>query len=254
MFAHGRALLGELAGRASVASSPIAGSFDVFLTSDALAINQARQDHLASLGLDLEGKRVLEVGAGIGLHTPFFLERRCSVVVTDGNPENVAEIRRRQPGLDVQLVDLELDEPLHRLGQFDLVYCYGLLYHLQHPADALARLAEVCTGQILLETCVSAGRFDEVLFLRDFVSNNQAVSGIGCRPTRRWVVNRLRETMGHAYLPRSQPAHRDFPTDWDLPPTQLLYRATFVGSKRPLALPTLTEDIPTRQPALRIDE
>src|SRR5882762_4963062 len=71
--------------------------FAVFLTPEASAINAARQAHLASLGLELEHKQVLEVGAGIGLHTPFFLERGCKVLVTDGNPENVGEIRRRLP-------------------------------------------------------------------------------------------------------------------------------------------------------------
>ena len=69
--------------------------YDVFLTPQAFAINEARQAHLASLGLDLAGKSVLEVGAGIGLHTEFFESRGCTVVCTDGNPTNVAEIRRR---------------------------------------------------------------------------------------------------------------------------------------------------------------
>jgi hypothetical protein len=41
--------------------------FDCFLRPNALAINQARQDHLASLGFPLAPGSVLEVGAGIGL-------------------------------------------------------------------------------------------------------------------------------------------------------------------------------------------
>lgn len=68
MLAHGRALLGELAGRAPAPPGRSANPYDVFLTPNALAIKKARQEHLASLGLDLQGKRVLEVGAGIGLH------------------------------------------------------------------------------------------------------------------------------------------------------------------------------------------
>ena len=44
----------------------------VFLQPEALALNEARLRHLASLGLLLEGKTVLEVGAGIGLLTHFF--------------------------------------------------------------------------------------------------------------------------------------------------------------------------------------
>jgi len=47
-----------------------------------------RLEHLASLGLDLHGKRVLEVGAGVGDHTGFFLDRDCTIVSTESKPEN----------------------------------------------------------------------------------------------------------------------------------------------------------------------
>src|SRR5262245_44931776 len=80
-----------------------------FETPEALAINAARQNHLAALELELERKCVLEIGAGIGLHTRFFLDRGCEVVVTDGNDENLAEISRRHPDWTVRRLDL-LDE------------------------------------------------------------------------------------------------------------------------------------------------
>src|SRR5262249_20235166 len=120
--------------------------FAVFLTPEASAINAARQAHLASLGLDLIRKQGLEVGAGIGLHTPFFLERGCEVLVTDGNAENVGEIRRRLPNVPSALLDLEQDGSINHLGVFDIVYCYGLLYHLRNPEVAIAKLASVCRG------------------------------------------------------------------------------------------------------------
>jgi SAM-dependent methyltransferase len=233
--------------RKSAEGSP----FSVFLAPGAEAINRARQQHLASLGLDLEGKKVLEVGAGIGLHTPFFLERGCDVTVTDGRPDNVAEIARRQPGVRTAVVDLEVDRPLGELGRFDIVYCYGLLYHLGNPERALARLAEVCDGMLLLETAVSPGTHDELLFVRDPDYFNQAVSGVGCRPTRLWVLNRLRMLFGHAYIPRTQPDHVDFPSDWKQPPIQLMYRSIFIGSRTALDLPTLDDTVPTLQETYR---
>ena len=110
------------------------------------------------------------------------------------------------------LVDLERDESL-TLGRFDLVYCFGLLYHLANPAQALGHITAVCDGQLLLETAVSLGNFDELLLVRDFDSFNQAVSGIGCRPTWLWVLNRLKALFGHGYIPRTQPDHVDFPAD-----------------------------------------
>ncbi|MDH3414037.1 MAG: class I SAM-dependent methyltransferase, partial [Gammaproteobacteria bacterium] len=167
-----------------------------------------------------------------------------------GNLDNVAEIRRRHSTLRVEHVDLEKDTSLEKLGTFDIVYCYGLLYHLANPERAIAQLAKVCRGQILLETCVSLGKHSEVIFLRDFVSNNQAVSGIGCRPSRLWLKEALERYFGHAYFAKTQPAHPDFPTDWDCPLTNLLYRGIFVGSRAPLENPHLTRDIPRQQLAL----
>jgi SAM-dependent methyltransferase len=229
---------------------PDANPFAVFHTPDAHRINQARQAHLASLGLDLSGKRVLEVGAGIGLHTPFFLDRGCTVTATDGRAENVVEIARRLPHIESAVLDLDVDRPIG-LGTFDVVYCYGLLYHLANPARALERMAEACTGLLLLETAVSPGRFDELLLVRDPDAANQAVAGVGCRPTRLWVINRLKALFGHAYIPLTQPDFVDFPLDWVHTPMQLMHRSIFVASRTPLALPTLGDSVPKRQERYR---
>ena len=231
-------------------TKPVEDPFSVFLAPDAHAINHARQSHLASLGLDLKGKSVLEVGAGIGLHTPFFLERGCTVAVTDGRTENVAEIARRHLGVKTAIVDLEQDRPIE-LGRFDVIYCYGLLYHLSNPQRALARLADVCDGQLLLETAVSPGTHDELLLVRDPDAFNQAISGIGCRPTRLWILNRLKSLFGYGYIPRTQPDHVEFPADWVHTPIQTMHRSIFVGSRTPLVLPTLTDQVPSEQPIFK---
>lgn len=238
---------GAIVGLGPLGERTTQSPFDVFLSADALAINHARQAHLASLGLPLEGKSVLEVGAGIGLHTQFFLDHSCAVVLTDGNSENVAEIKRRHPKLRSECVDLDGDSDLSFLGTFDIVYCYGLLYHLADPNRALRRMASVCTGMLLLETCVSLGRFSEVTFLVDYRGNNQATTGIGCRPTRYWIMEKLRDCFGHSYHTVTQPDHPDFPLDWDAPETRLLYRAVFVGSRQPLTSTALTTDVPRLQ-------
>jgi hypothetical protein len=184
------------------------------------------------------------------LHTPFFLERGCEVTVTDGRPENVAEIARRLPATRSALVDLEHDRPIE-LGRFDIVYCYGLLYHLANPERALGRLADVCDGQLLLETAVSPGTHDELLLVRDPAAFNQAVSGTGCRPTRLWVLNRLKSLFGYGYIPRTQPDHVDFPTDWVHTPIQTMHRSIFVGSRTPLSVSTLSDTVPAAQESYR---
>jgi hypothetical protein len=87
--------------------------------------------------------------------------------------------------------------------------------------------------------------------VRDPDAFNQAVSGIGCRPTRLWVLNRLKSLFGHGYIPRSQPDHVDFPSDWIHTPIQTMHRSIFVGSRTPLALATLVDNVPATQETYR---
>jgi SAM-dependent methyltransferase len=216
-----------------------------FLESDALAINDARMTHLASLHLPIEGKSVLEVGAGIGLLTGFFEQRGCKVLSTDARPENVAEMKRRWPARQVATLDLERPDEIRAIGHFDVVFCYGTLYHLAAPEPALAALSQAADS-ILLETCVSPGEEDAAPNIPEELTMNQAVSGHGSRPTRKWVMNRLEKFWGHGYISVTQPAHPDFPTDWTVPAGRPNVRAIFVGSKEPLANPLLTTEIPAR--------
>lgn len=212
--------------------------------------NARRQEHLASLGLPLHGRSVLETGAGIGDHTTFFLDRGCRVVTTEARQENLAVLRRRYPSLSVRYLDL--DDPDPSLTEaFEVVYCYGLLYHLQHPEEALAYLAERCTDLLLLETCVSFEEGESIRHGSEAPENPHfSVSGHSSYPTREWVVKRLRMWFPFVYLPLTQPNHEQFPKDWtkSSPPGPLT-RAVFIASRQPLSYPLLTESVPDRQEA-----
>ena len=224
----------------------MASPFDVFFEPAAIEINEKRLQHLARLGLDLDRRRVLEVGAGIGLHTAFFEERGCDVLSSDGNPDNVAEMMRRYPKRKLCLLDMDEQTPLTDLGRFDIIYCYGTLYHLRDPARALARLAEICDGQILIETIVALGAHEELHYVAEPLTANQALLGIGSRPTRAWIMAALKRSFGFAYTTIDQPDFPDFETDWRLTRSGGNLRGVFVGSKIPLELPTLTSDLPDR--------
>lgn len=212
--------------------------FYCFLEPNALAINRARQDHLDSLALDLSGKTVIEVGAGIGLHTQFFLDRGCQVKITDGSPTNLGEIKRRHPTLDSCLLDLEKEESLRALGEFDIIYCYGLLYHMSDPDRVLHRLSEICREKILLELICAPTQEDKVIYTTDSPGLNQSTIGKACRPSRRWILNKLNQYFGYGYITVTQPNHREFPTDWTKP-THQNTRAVFVGSRHHLDNPLL---------------
>jgi SAM-dependent methyltransferase len=210
--------------------------------------NQRRQEHLATLGLPLEQRSVLEVGAGIGDHTGFFLDRGCRVVSTEAREENVAILRKRYPHIEVSLLDVE-DVDAAEKRVFDIVYCYGLLYHLSRPSEAIAYLAQRSGVLLLLETCVSYGDNEAINPVQEQAHNpTQSVTGTGCRPTRPWVYRELRKHFDHVYMPLTQPNHVEFPLDWSKSDNSgRLTRAVFIASRGPLVNPLLMEGIPSRQ-------
>lgn len=226
-------------------SSPVQS----FQSNHYLRHNQRRLEHLASLGLDLYDKSVLEVGAGIGDHTHFFVDRNCQVVTTEGRPENLELLQQRYPNLTV--AHLDMDEPVLDLSQkFEIVYCYGLLYHLKNPDVAIRFMADNCTDMLLLETCVSYGTEEAVNLCNEPAhSPTQATSGTGCRPTRPWVYNQLKQYFEYVYLPVTQPNHEQFPLDWSTKTTDAknpegLSRAIFIASRQPINNPMLVTEIP----------
>jgi SAM-dependent methyltransferase len=198
--------------------------------------NAARLGHLASLGLPLDGKRVLEVGAGPGDHTGFYLERGCTVTSTDARQECVDELQARHPGVEAHVVDMNRMpmKPSERRA-FDVVHCYGLLYHLEDPGTALRALAFACKGILLLETCVSVGDGLHINLVDEAAYDaTQSATGHGCRPTREWVFHELQQHFEHVYQTITQPNHPEFPLDWTARSKTALSRAVFVGSREPL--------------------
>ena len=204
--------------------------------------NRARLDHVQSLGLPIAESRVLELGSGPGDHTGFYVARRCEMVSVDARKECLDVLAKRFPGVRTMQCDLNEPGPLGELGSFDIVHCCGILYHLERPEALLQYMGEACTGFAIVETCVSTAT-DSGVELVDEIREDytQSSTGRACRPTRRWVFETLGRYFPFVYLAKTQPAHAEFPTDWNnLEGAPPLVRSVFVASKRPLELPTLS--------------
>ena len=74
----------------------------------------------------------------------------------------------------------------------------------------------------------------------------QAVSGMGCRPTRGRLQRELSRHVPYVYFPRTQPWHVEFPIDWTMPLSRRT-RAVTVASLRPLDNPLLVTELPLSQ-------
>jgi len=220
-----------------------ASGVETFDTDAAHAINRARMGHLESLGLALDGKSVLDVGSGVGHLAQFFVGRGCRVVSVDARASNIESLRARYPGLEARVIDVET-EPLSTLGRFEVVFCYGLLYHLENPLSALRNIASVCDGLLLLETIVCDHSAAVVALVDESVVSNQALGGLGCRPSPAYVTMALnRIGFPHVYAPRKPPDHPEFRFAWrnDLASMRdgRNLRCVFVASRSELRMGTL---------------
>ena len=211
----------------------------------ALSLNRARMEHLDSLGLSLSGRSVLDVGCGVGHLAQYFVERGCRILCADARRENIERLQELYPGRKCCVFDLER-QSLSALGEFDVVFSYGLLYHLENPFRALRELAGAARELLLLETIVVDHELPIVRMDEETQTFSQALHGIGCRPSPSFVALALREAgIRHVYAPRIPPDHPDFRFRWrnDLSTTRDGHpiRCVFVGSREPLLTSRLVE-------------
>ena len=104
---------------------------------------------------DLRGKRVLDVGAASGWNS-FELEKRgAEVVALDCVAYPEFHFAKRALDSRVEYVLLDVDEiSKERLGTFDYVVCFGVLYHLRHPLLALEKICSITRDVAFIESYV----------------------------------------------------------------------------------------------------
>ena len=112
------------------------------------------------LGGQLAGARVLDLACLEGMYALELARRGARVTAIEGREQNLAKAQFAATALglevDFQLGDVrQLSRQEH--GEFDVVLCLGILYHLDAPDVFvfLERLAEVCDGLCVLDTHVT---------------------------------------------------------------------------------------------------
>ena len=208
------------------------------------AITRARLDHLKGLGLPVDGKSVIDVGCGTGRLSEFFAQRGCNVTCVDGRAENIEQLRASYPGRRAAVVDVESDALLEQ-GSFQVVFCYGLLYHLAEPWGFLQRAGRLAGELLLLETCVADAEEPMLSLVRDPDDPTMALRAVGSRPSPAYIAAALRSAgFPHLLHPRTAPDHPDF--SWERRGDGAIFRdghalrQVFVASREPLDLPALT--------------
>ena len=239
-----------------------------------LRINARRLEHLASLGLDLSNKRVLELGSGVGDLTTFWIDRGCRVHCVDARPECLGVAAREwaewakymevdSSRVTFEQMDLEAINGRLPGGFYDVVFCYGLLYHLGNPKSMLDHAAATVktNGVFLLETQVQDGGGSNIVVKPEpKEAASQSYSGLGCRPSKHWLECQIGSRFACMYEPIEPPHHHEFfrVADFVGPSCNRTGRVVMIASHEQLPIHLVESPpnalIPNQHPTLRCVE
>src|SRR5271163_3895017 len=144
-----------------------------------------------------------DAGTGVGFFAAYLADRHgLRVTALDARAPNVAEARRRYPGVEFLVGDIE-DPTLPGLGMFDMVTALGLLYHLENPFRAVRNLVAMARQAVVIESIIAPGRRARAWILDEFAGEDQASNYVAWHLTEACLVKLLyRAGMPNVYRVR----------------------------------------------------
>jgi hypothetical protein len=180
-----------------------------FRTERYAKLNQTRWDHFLSMGIPIKGQSIFEPGAGIGDQTEWLLSQGAAHVwVNDGREDNVAAIQERfwdkKRVTVLPPTDLEsgLIDPAQEIPFVDLIFCYGVYYHIADRPPTFPVLQELSRMGEMIALDYLAGNDNEIDYGYDNPSTS--LNRKGFRPRPDTLLQGLTETFGYAYSPKRQ--------------------------------------------------
>jgi FkbM family methyltransferase len=152
----------------------------------------------------------VDAGCGVGFFSQTLVECGLNVCGFDGRGENVAEARRRFPHIPFEQGDIE-ERAILQLGRFDLVLCFGLLYHLENPLLAIRNLRGLTEKCLLLESMCLPEEKPSMLLREEPRQEDQSLSDVAWYPSEGSLVKMLyRAGFSMVYRVIPLPDHDDF--------------------------------------------
>lgn len=223
----------------------------VFDLPHSLRLTEARQSLLREVLPVLKQcvtlQTALDAGCGVGYFASFLHGMAFSVTAFDARPGNVEEARRRFPHIEFKVADVQ-DPAVCQLGMFDLVLCFGLLYHLENPFAAIRNLHALTKKVLLVESMCVANPLPTLLFRDEGQGEDQSLRFVAFYPSESCLVKMLyRAGFSHVYRFTLLPDHEDFRATLWRRKVRTLLAATKVHIDVPFLAP-VPEPVSTSDP------
>jgi SAM-dependent methyltransferase len=213
-------------------------------------LNRTRGDVVRALLGELKGPlglhTAIDVGCGLGYFSGFLRSLGFDVTAVDGRQQNVAEAQRRNP--DVRFFRFDAEDPaMKSLGKFDVVFCFGLLYHLENPFLTIRHLHAMTEKLLLVESVTFPGSLPLMALVDEGRTEDQGLNHIAFYPTEACLTKMLyRAGFPVVYEFSIKPEHPDFLSAGSKGPSRTMLAASLnsIGAKciRPVAEPKLPYD------------
>ena len=177
-------------------------------------LNRARGEVVAQCLAELTPKlnlqTAIDVGCGLGYFSQFLKSSGLAVTAVDGRQQNVEEAQRRNP--DIRFLRFDAEDPsIRSLGKFDLVFCFGLLYHLENPMLAIRHLSALTGKLLLVEGVIHPGNEPMMALIEETAHEDQGLNHIAFYPTESCLLKMFyRAGFDHAYAFSTQPNHPEY--------------------------------------------
>jgi len=187
------------------------------------------------LGGSLKGKRVLDLGCNAGYWALCAIEAGCDYVLgVDGRQMHIeqADFVFEVKGIERDRYRFEqgnlFDLDFSQIGQFDIVLCLGLMYHVSKPVVLMEKIAEANSDIAVVDTKLSnsPGAYLEIVHEPLDEPRNAVDYELVTYPTRQAVIEIARQ-FGYS-VAVLKPKFGSYRNAWDY---FLGFRRAFVCAK-----------------------